>query len=108
MILTTTNSIEGHKIIDYKGIVTGISYESSYKFKGSDISFKDMFNMSKYYGAFAEGIEKIKEMAFQKLQENALKMGANAVVGIKVDIEPMAGSYTVIISVTGTAVTVSE
>jgi len=25
MILTTTNSIEGFKITDYKGIVTGVS-----------------------------------------------------------------------------------
>ena len=108
MILTTTNSIEGFKISDYKGIVTGIAYESSYKYKGTKTSFKDMFNMTKYYEAFASGIEEMKENAFQKLQENAKNLGANAVVGIKVDIEPLASSYTVIISVTGTAVVVTE
>lgn len=107
MILTTTNSIEGFKIIEYKGIVTGIAYDSSYKSKGSSMSFKDMFKMSKYYDAYAAGLEDIKEKAFQKLQENAKNLGANAVVGIKIDIEPLANSYTLMVSVTGTAVSVA-
>lgn len=34
------------------------------------------------------------------------KIGANAVVGIKLDIEPLANSTTLIVSVTGTAVKV--
>ena len=41
---------------------------------------------------------------FEKLKDNAKAIGANAVVGIKIDIEPMSASYTVIVSVTGTAV----
>lgn len=108
MILTTTNSVEGFRITDYKGIVTGISYDSSYNYKGASVSFKDMFNMSKYYDAYESGIESIKESAFQKLQEHAKKMGANAIVGIKVDIEPMSSSHAVVVSVTGTAVVVQE
>ncbi len=107
MILTTTNSIEGHKIQDYLGIVTGISYNSSYKHKGSSMTFKDMFKMSKYYEAYAAGLETIKEEAFQKLTENAKVLKANAIVGIKVDIEPMVNSSTLIVSITGTAVLAS-
>ena len=107
MILTTTNTIEGHKIVDYKGIVTGIAYNSSYKHQGQKMSFKVMFKMSKYYEVYAAGLENIKEEAFQKLQENARNMGANAVVGIKIDIEPIANSATLMVSVTGTAVKVA-
>ena len=107
MILTTTNSIEGFKITEYKGIVTGIAYDSSYKSKGSSMSFKEMFNISKYYDAYAAGLEEIKEKAFQKLQENAKALGANAVVGIKIDIEPLANSHTLMVSITGTAVFVA-
>ncbi len=107
MILTTTNSIEEHAIKDYLGIVTGISYDSSYKHKGSKMSFKDMFNTSKYYEAYAAGLEEIKEKAFQKLSDNAKALGANAVVGIKIDIEPLANSYTLMVSITGTAVRVA-
>lgn len=106
MILTTTNSIEGFKIADYKGIVTGTSYSSSYKYKGLDMSFKDMFNTKKYYEAYENGIQEIKEEAFQKLKENAKSLDANAIVGIKLDIEPLANLSTLLVSVTGTAVLV--
>lgn len=107
MILTTTNSIENHKIVDYLGIVTGISYNSSYSYKGKSMSFKDMFNTKKYYEAYAEGLENIKEEAFQKLQDNAKTLGANAVVGIQVDIETLANTTTLVVSITGTAVKVA-
>ena len=106
MILTTTNSIEGPQIQDYLGIVSGIAYNSSYKYKGTKVSFKDMFNMSKYYDAYASGLELIKEEAFQKLNTNALALKANAIIGIKIDIEPLANSSTLIVSITGTAVKV--
>lgn len=107
MILTTTNTIEGHKIEDYLGIVTGIAFNSSYKTKDSSMSFKDMFKMSKYYQAYASGLESIKEEAFQNLKNNAKALNANAVVGISIDIEPLANSSTLVVSITGTAVKVA-
>ena len=65
MILTTTNSIESFKIVDYLGIVTGSAYNSSYSSKGNKMSFRDMFSMSKHYETYAEGLESIKEKAFK-------------------------------------------
>ena len=106
MILTTTNSIEDHKIIDYLGIVTGSAYDSSYTSNGTKLSFKDMFSMSKYYEKYTLGLESIKEKAFQNLKDNATKLGANAVVGIQLDVEPLANSSTLLVSITGTAVKV--
>ena len=100
MILTTTNAVEGFKVTEYKGIVTGISYNTSYK----NMSFKEMFNISKYYEIYEEGMQSIKEEAFQKLTANAKKMNANAIVGITVDLEIAANSTTILASVTGTAV----
>ncbi len=107
MILTTTNSIEGHKISEYKGIVTGISYNSSYNHNGTKMSFKDMFSVKKYYEAYELGLEGIKEEAFQKLRDNAKKMDANAVVGIKIDIETVSSSAVLVVSITGTAVKIT-
>lgn len=106
MILTTTNNVESFKIINYLGIVTGSAYDSSYVSNGTKMSFKDMFSMSKYYEKYTLGLEKIKEKAFQNLKENAEKLGANAVVGIKVDVEPLANSATLLVSITGTAVVI--
>ncbi|MDX1277370.1 heavy metal-binding domain-containing protein [Oceanihabitans sediminis] len=98
MILTTTNSIEGFKIIDYLGIVTGVGVQ----LRKSSFSFKT----SKYLDALNENINSIKEEAFQKLQENAKALKANAVVGIKVDLETQPTYGINIVSVTGTAVKV--
>lgn len=106
MILTTTNSIENQKIVDYLGIVTGTCYDSGYSHKNSKMSFIDMLSTSKYNEKYSEGLEAIKETAFQKLKENAIKLGANAIVGIKLDIELVANKSFSIVSITGTAVKV--
>ncbi len=99
MILTTTNTIEGFKIAEYKGIVTGVAMTEKTPSMG--------FSMSKYYKSVRDSIESVKEQAFQNLQENAQKLKANAVVGIKIDIEMNASNYAMV-SVTGTAVVVAQ
>ena len=98
MILTTTNSIEGFKIAEYKGIVTGVSANKE--------KIVMSFSISKYYKSLQDSIDKVKEEAFQALVENAKKLKANAVVGIKVDIEMTTHNYAMV-SVTGTAVHVA-
>lgn len=97
MILTTTNSIEHHKIVDYLGIVTGISL----KYPKSGITF----SIKKYYDSVSNEMENVKEEAIKKLKENAVNLNANAVVGIQVDIEITQAGVTTV-SVTGTAVKV--
>ena len=98
MILTTTNSIEGYTITDYLSIVTGVAMNKKATAMG--------FSMSKYFTALEQNIESIKEDAFQKLADNAKKVNANAVVGIKVEIELTTSNY-VMVSITGTAVKVA-
>jgi uncharacterized protein YbjQ (UPF0145 family) len=98
MVLTTTNSVEGFKITDYKGIVTGVSLFDGKIAMG--------FSMSKYLKSIQDSIDTTKEKAFQTLTENAKKLSANAVVGIKVEIE-LTTSNTAMVSVTGTAVLVA-
>ncbi len=99
MILTTTNSIEGSRIVEYKGLVTGVCIKMR--------KAKMTFSMEKYYQGVEESINDVKEQAFQNLRENAKKMNANAVVGIKLDMELTAANY-VTISLTGTAVSIAS
>jgi len=101
MIFSTTPTLETKKITSYLGIVSGVSYSVNYSYKG--MSFKDMFSTKKYYDQIESGIEEVKETTFQKLKDNAERLGANAVVGINVDMEISAGG-AVMISITGTAV----
>ena len=98
MILTTTNSVEGMKITEYKGIVTGVAVNDKKLTMG--------FSVSKYYKAIQDSIDVVKEKAFQSLRSNAEKLNANAVVGIKVEIELTTSNYAMV-SVTGTAVAVA-
>ncbi|WP_394747822.1 YbjQ family protein [Spongiimicrobium salis] len=102
MILSTTPSIEGKTITAYTGIVTGVTYTLNYASKG--LSFKDVFNTQKYYENYEKGLGEAKESAFQKLRDNAKKLGANAVVGISVDVEMMSTNGYTMVSVVGTAV----
>jgi len=97
MILTTTNNIENHKIIDYLGIVTGVDINIS--------ATKTTFNREKTNKDIEQQILKTKEDAFQKTVLHAKKLGANAIVGILIDVE-MKDMARVIVSVTGTAVKV--
>lgn len=99
MILTTTNSIENHNIEAYLGIVTGVSVNMP------KATFS--FSMKKYYESYELRINEIKEEAFQKLKNNAVKLKANAVVGITIDIENSPNSGVICVSATGTAVKVS-
>ena len=98
MILTTTNSIEGHKIVDYLGIVSGVSMD----YQKATMTF----SMKKWYAALEGQVNTEKEAAFQQLKDNATKLGANAVVGINLDLE-VGSTGSVTISVTGTAVKVA-
>jgi len=98
MILTTTNSIEGFKIIEYKGIVTGVGLNKR--------SLGSGFNIKKYYENLQLSVDEVKEEAFQNLKTNAGKLKANAIVGISVDIE-YTTTNSALVSVTGTAVIVA-
>ena len=97
MILTTTNSVEDYKILEYRGIVSGTAVNMQ--------KMKMTFNMQKYYAGISESIAEVKEKAFQELKDNANKLNANAVVGINVDIELTTTNY-VTVTITGTAVSI--
>ena len=97
MILTTTNSIDGFSIAEYRGIVSGTAVNMQ--------KMKMTFNMQKYYAGISESVSEIKDQAFEQLKANAEKLNANAVVGINVDIELTTSNY-VIVTITGTAVSI--
>ena len=103
MITTTTPSIEGHKILEYRGIVTGEAI------LGANI-FRDLFaGIRDIVGGRAEAWEKelknAREIALREMESNALAMGANAVVGIDLDYEMVgANSSMMMVTASGTAV----
>ncbi len=103
IILASVSSIEGRKIKKYLGLV------ASETIIGSNI-VKDFFtSMRDIVGGRTQSFENVlreaKNTAIEELKYNALDMGANAVLGVKMDVEPIGtNSLMILVSVIGTAV----
>ncbi|MDX2144154.1 MAG: heavy metal-binding domain-containing protein [Rhodospirillaceae bacterium] len=104
MILTTTSSIEGKRIVGYLGIVTGESIMGTNIFKDLFASVRDIVGGRS--AAYEEEMAKARDSALLELRGRAQHLGADAVVGVHLDTEAIGGdSRTLLmVSATGTAV----
>jgi len=106
MLLSTTPSIEGKNIGDYKGIVVGEAILGTNIFKDMFAGIRDIVGGRS--GAYEKELAKAREIAFTELQERATEQGANAIVGIDIDYEVVGKDGSMMmVSVSGTAVTLS-
>lgn len=105
MIVTTTPSIEGKKIVEYKGIVSSEVIIGVNLVKDFIASITDIFGGRS--GTYENELIRAREEALQELQNRAAMLGANAIVGIDIDYEVLgANGSMLMVSVTGTAVVV--
>jgi uncharacterized protein YbjQ (UPF0145 family) len=105
MILTTTPSIEGKTIRDYKGIVTGEAIVGANIFKDFFAGIRDIVGGRS--AAYEQELQKAREIALQEMEEVAQQAGGNAVVGIDLDYEVVGqGGSMLMVSASGTAVVV--
>lgn len=81
--VTTTFTIEGFRIIDYKGIARGIIVRSPTITQGFMGGLKSFVGGN--IGAFTEMCEQARQQAFDLLVEHAMEMGANAIIGVRYD-----------------------
>ncbi|MEM7320910.1 MAG: heavy metal-binding domain-containing protein [Pseudomonadota bacterium] len=101
MIITTTPSVEGYQIAEYKGIVVGEAIMGANVVRDVFASITDIVGGRS--GAYESKLQDARETALEELQERAQKLGANAVVGIDLDYEVVGGSM-LMVSAAGTAV----
>ena len=104
MIITTTNSIEGRQIQDYLGVVFGEMI--------SGVNFIRDFaaGLTNFFGgrsnSYEEELVDARETALRELEERAARLGADAVVGVKMDYEVLGSDHGMLmVTVSGTAVT---
>lgn len=103
MILTTTPSIEGHKITAYFGIVTGEAIMGANIMRDLFASITDVIGGRS--GAYEEKLQDARQIALRELEEHAARLGANAVVGVDLDYEVIGQSGSMLmVSASGTAV----
>ena len=105
MIISTTNTLEGKRIIEYKGIVFGEVV--------SGVNFIKDFaaGLTNFFGGRSNSYEgeliQSRENAIYEMSQRASEMGANAVLGVDIDYEVLgSGNDMMMVTASGTAVLV--
>lgn len=106
MIHSTTPTIEGKRITQYHGVVTGEAILGANIFKDFFAGIRDIIGGRS--AAYEKELRKAREIAFAEMEEQARNLGANAIVGIDLDYENVnmgSGGGMLMVSISGTAVT---
>ena len=103
MLVTTTPSVEGKRIIEYKGIVFGEVVA------GVDVIKDFAAGISNFFGGRSGSYEgeliQARESAIAEMRQRASEIGANAIVGVDVDYEVLGqGNNMLMVIASGTAV----
>jgi uncharacterized protein YbjQ (UPF0145 family) len=101
LLLSTTPSIEGKKISRYYGIVSGEAIIGANIFRDIFAGIRDIVGGRS--ASYEEVLREAKQNAMVEMEENARRLGANAVVGVDLDYETI-GSSMLMVSCSGTAV----
>lgn len=103
MILSTTPTIEGRTIREYKGVVTGETIIGANFVKDFFASIRDV--VGGRAGSYERVLSEARETSMREMEERAARLGANAVVGFDVDYETIGqGNSMMMVAVSGTAV----
>ncbi|WP_026954288.1 YbjQ family protein [Algoriphagus vanfongensis] len=105
MIITTTNNLEGHKIEEYLGIVSGETIIGANVFKDFFASITDIVGGRS--GAYERVLREAKATAMTEMEMQARSFGANAVIGIDLDYETIRDGM-LMVTASGTAVRTSK
>ena len=107
MLVVTTPSLEGRAISQYLGLVSGEAILGANIFRDLFAGIRDIVGGRS--AAYEEELRKAKNIALDEMQEEAARLGGNAVVGVDLDYEtiPMgSGGGMLMVSASGTAVVI--
>lgn len=103
MLTTTTPTIEGRRIVQYYGIVSGETIIGANLFRDLFASIRDVVGGRS--ASYEEVLREAKTSALREMEEQAAALGANAVVGVDLDYETVGqGNLMLMVTAAGTAV----
>ncbi|MGK9477210.1 heavy metal-binding domain-containing protein [Melioribacter sp. OK-6-Me] len=107
MLITTTNTIEGKKIVKYLGIVSGEAIMGANIIKDIFAGIRDIVGGRS--ATYEKELRNAKELALNEMTQEAAMRGANAVIAVDLDYETVgqAGSM-LMVSASGTAVVIED
>ena len=100
-IAATTPAVDGYHVTEYLGVSSGNVVLGTGIFSELSAGLSDLFGAAN--AAMGEKLDKAKRLAIERLIENCILSGANAALGIDVEIMSLAGNM-IVASATGTAV----
>ena len=103
MILSTTQNIDGHTIKEYKGLVFGEVINGANFVKDFSASITNLIGGRA--SVYENEIINARTNALNEMASRAQNMGANAIVGVRVDTETIANSM-IMVTASGTAVVI--
>lgn len=104
MIISTTPTIQNHDIIEYKGLVFGEVVSGANIVRDFFASITDIIGGRS--GSYERKISASREDALRELEENARKLGANAVIGVSFDYSTLGTKSMFVVVATGMAVVI--
>lgn len=105
MLVTTTPSVEGKNVVEYKGIVFGEVISGVDFIKDFAAGLTNFFGGRS--GSYEGELIEARENAIAEMVKRAAGMGANAVVGVDVDYEVLGQANNMLmVTASGTAVIV--
>ena len=106
MIITTTNTVPGMEVVEYKGFTTGEVVAGINVIKDIGAGIRNLFG-GRVQG-YEDEIIQARAEALKELEVRAEEMGANAVIGVRIDFDGLGsdGNNMLLVTATGTAVVV--
>jgi len=103
MILTTTPTIEGHAIAEYKGVVFGEVISGVNFIRDFKASIRNIVGGRS--GSYENELIKARSQALDEMAARAAQLGGDAVVGIDIDYEVLGeNNGMLMVTASGTAV----
>jgi uncharacterized protein YbjQ (UPF0145 family) len=109
MIVVTTPSMEGRRVKEYLGLVSGDAILGANIFKDLFAGIRDIVGGRS--AAYEKELRTAKRLALVEMMDEATELGANAVVGVDLDYETISmgrGGGMLMVSASGTAVVIEE
>ena len=101
MLIVTSDRIEGRRIAEYLGIVSGDAIVGANMFRDLFARVRDV--VGGRAGGYEKALRGAKEAALEDIAEEAAERGANAIIAVDLDYESV-GDSMLMVSVNGTAV----
>jgi len=101
MLIVTSDQIEGRRIAEYLGIVSGDAIVGANMFRDLFARVRDV--VGGRAGGYEKALRGAKEAALEDIAEEAAERGADAIIGVDLDYESV-GDSMLMVSVNGTAV----